>query len=248
MAGPERVRAAGRLSAGASAEALPEPVPGSTRYFVLLYCERPRRRALATLLAVADEIDAGRARGMDHALAHVRLDWWREELQRFERGSPQHPWLSAWLRERPQDRSLELSSLSEAAAIDLAGSRLAGRSEHRLACALFVLAARLLAAGSAALDAPPGQLEPQLQALGRYLAALEHEGGSAPAPALDPLLQPRLTPLLVWIALAERAAARRPRGRAGFDMLADNLTAWRAARRARRGRFAPSRVRAGEAE
>ncbi len=219
---------------------LPEAAPGSIRYFVLLYCPSHRRHALATLLALADEIDVGRARGMDHSVAHVRLDWWREELQRFGRGAPVHPWLRAWLREQPQDHSLALERLTEASAIDLASIRLAARDEHCFAAALFVLAAELLG-----LDATRPALEQQLRALGRYRAALEHEASeTAPGPP-DPAAQPRLTPLLVWVALVERNAARRPRAAGRFDMLADNLTAWRAARRAQRGRFTPTEPMCG---
>jgi hypothetical protein len=229
------------VSAPAARDSLPEAEPGSTRYFVLLYCRSQHRQPLATLLAVADEVDSGRARGMDHTLAHMRLDWWRAELQRFARGTPEHPWLSAWLREQPQDRSLGLELLTEAAAIDLAGARLAARTDHCLAGALFVLGAKLLG-----IEAPAPQLEQQLRALGHYVATLEH-AASAAAPLLpDAPVQPCLTPLLVWAALAEWKAARRPRTAGRFDMLTDNFIAWRAARRAQRGRFALTRAMNGE--
>ena len=233
MAGPERADHSGIVSAVATSESLPEAEPGSTRYFVLLYCPSPRRRALATLLAVTDELDAGRARAMDHAVAHVRLDWWQAELQRFARGAPEHPWLSAWLREQPQDHALGLQTLTEAAAIDLASARLAARNERSLAAALFLLAAKLLG-----IETPQPQLEQQLRALGRYVAALE-QGVSAAAPvAPEPPAQPPLTPLLVWAALAARKAVRGPHAAGKLDLLADNFIAWRAARSAQRGRFA----------
>jgi len=178
---------------------------------------------------------------MDHGVAHLRLDWWRAELQRFARGTPEHPWLSAWLRERPQDQHLGLESLTEAAAIDLAGARLAARTDHCLASALFVLGAKLLG-----METLTPQLEQQLRALGHFVATLEH-GASAAAPVLpDAPAQPRLTSLLVWAALAERKAARRPRAAGRFDMLADNFIAWRAARRAQRGRFGLNRAMNGE--
>ena len=241
MAGLECKERSETVSAPAARDSLPDAAPGSTRYFVLLYCPSPYRQPLATLIAVADEIDCGRARSMDHAVAHVRLDWWRAELQRFALGAPEHPWLSAWLREQPQDRSLGLERLAEAAAIDLASARLAARTDHCLASALFVLGAKLLG-----IETPAPQLEQQLRALGRYVASLEHEV-SAAAPVLpDAPVQPRLTPLLVWAALAERKAARRPRAAGRFDMLADNFIAWRAARRAQRGRFALVRAMDGE--
>jgi hypothetical protein len=229
------------VSAPAAADALPEAAPGSTRYFVLLYCPHHRRRALATLLALADEVDAGRVRTMDHSVAHLRLSWWREELQRFARGAPEHPWLSAWLREQPQDRGLALEWLTEAAAIDLASAQLVAHRGYRLAGTLFVLSANLLG-----IETPTPQLEEQLRALGRYVAALEQDVTAAVPGPPEPEAQVNLTPLLVWVALAERRAARRPRVAGRFDMLADNLIAWRAARRAQRGRFAPNRPMSGE--
>jgi len=226
------------VSAPAARDSLPEAAPGSTRYFVLLYCPRQHRQPLATLLAVADEIDSGRARGMDHAVAHVRLDWWRAELQRFARGTPEHPWLSAWLRAQPHDHSLGLEPLTEAAAMDLAGARLAARSDHYLAGALFVLGAKLLG-----IEIASPQLEQRLRALGHYVATLEHERQAAAPELPEAPVQPPLTPLLVWAALAERQALRRPRRAGRFDMLADNFIAWRAARRAQRGRFELTRAR-----
>lgn len=225
------------MSAPAAADSLPEAAPGSTRYFVLLYCPSHRRLALATLLALADEIGAGLARRMEHSLAHVRLDWWRQELLRFARASPEHPWLSAWLRERPQDRALRLPLLTEAATLDLAEARLAAERQWRLGGALFVLGAQLLGIEA---GAPP--LEQQLRALGSYVAALEQQAQGPTPAAPQAAAQPRLRPLLVWVALAERKAQHPPRAAGRFDMLADNFIAWRAARRAQRGRFVPAKA------
>jgi Squalene/phytoene synthase len=242
VAGPERAGRSGIVSAVATTESLPEAEPGSTRYFVLLYCPHARRRALATLLAVTAELDVGRARAMDHGVAHLRLDWWQAELQRFARGAPEHPWLSAWLREQPQDHALGLQTLTEAAAIDLASARLAARNERCLAAALFLLAAKLLG-----IDSPQPQLEQQLRALGRYVAALEQGAiAAAPVPPEAPA-QPRLTPLLVWTALAERQAARGPQPAGKLNLLADNFIAWRAARSAQRGCFRIEQTPRGDA-
>lgn len=240
MDGLERSHGRSVVTPAAAALALPEVSPGSIRYFVLLYCPTDRRRALATLLAVSDEIDVGRARTMEHAVAHLRLEWWRTELQRFARGAPQHPWLSAWLKERPDDCTLELVRLTEAAAIELATARLGTPSAGQLTGTLFVLSAQLLG-----VETLSGELEQQLRGLGSYVAALEQETVVAPPRAPEPGAQPRLSPLLVWTALAARQAARRARAASRFDMLADNFTAWSAARRAQRGRFACARAPQG---
>jgi len=229
---------------------LPEPAPGSIHFFTLLYSPRERRVALRTLLALADEIGAGVGRQLDHGVAHLRLDWWRREAQRLAAGSPAHPWLIAWQRERFPP--LDLAALIDAAAIDLASERLAASGTQRLPQALFVLAATVLAADTSAAALVPQQRD-LIAALGRSVDTLEHpqvartgQPDSAQRLRLDPALQRALAPLLVWAALAacharrrERRATRKSPTMAApvVDGLADNLIAWQAARTARRGYF-----------
>ncbi len=250
----------------------PPPAEGSPCHFALLYSPATARSTLATLLALANEISAGATRRLDHALAHVRLDWWRGEAERYARGEPQHPWLRALLAQDP-DRRLNLQRLVEAAATDLATDTLGGRPAGALQRALFELAGTALRA-PADSQPPSPQLQRVLGDLGERAGELErfaygrsapvpHSAASAPPPAaapgadspaaalealrreaeaIDRALQPRLTPLLVWIALAARQAQRRTRraprsGGSGLDGFADNMIAWRAARRAARGRF-----------
>ncbi|MGH8256693.1 MAG: hypothetical protein ACRET0_10825 [Steroidobacteraceae bacterium] len=239
---------------------VPEAVPGSTRFFTLLYTPRARRAAVRTLLALGDEIGGGLGRQIDHGVAHIRLEWWRAEAQRFAAGEPAHPWLIAWQREDVPVP--DLSPLVEAAAIDLASERLAASASRRLAQELFVLAAELLCAHTPQATLA-GERKEQIAALGRTVDEFEHPSAShkpaSPAPAasrpptpLAPGLQHTLAPLLVWAALAARQARRRSRREphaqhaagksptiAGVvvDGLVDNVLAWRAARAARRGRF-----------
>ncbi|HWW19488.1 MAG TPA: hypothetical protein VNZ06_01670 [Steroidobacteraceae bacterium] len=213
------------------------PAPGSRRYFTLLYTPEARREQLHTLLALADEIGAAPLASADHSVAHVRLEWWRQEAERFARGEPQHPWLRALLREHPAAASLDLQSLVQAAALDLATHTLASHSAHALRRALFELAAQ-------ALCAPPlaRELARSVGELGANLQRLESDPSDAQARgALQQQLQQigdapqrSLTPLLVWLALA----AQRPQRRAALlESLTNNLIAWSAARRAARGRF-----------
>ncbi|HEX4023582.1 MAG TPA: hypothetical protein VHX52_02595 [Steroidobacteraceae bacterium] len=234
---------------------VPEPAPGSVRFFTLLYAAPERRGALRTLLALADEIGAGLGRRLDHGVAHVRLDWWQQEAQRLAAGHPAHPWLIA--RQREPASALDLTPLIDAAAIDLASERLAGSASRQLPQALFVQAARVLTAGTPAA-ALADQQEAMIGALGRAVDALERPPGDSsdrPQEAgalqagpsrLEPSLQRALAPLLVWAALAARQARRRERRVAKksstitgsmFDGLIDNLVAWHAARAAQRGRF-----------
>ena len=243
----------------------PAPPPGSPRYFALLYTRPALRPVLGALLALADEISAGGARGLDHSVAHVRLDWWRAEAERYARGEPQHPWLRALLAQHRTARGLDLQPLVQAAALDLAiqtqsaepGVALPGAKLQR---AVFELAADALRADRDADPLPPqlqrmlGDLGEQVFELERFAAgdALNSAGPKAPAAALDALrrqvraidgtLQPQLTPLLVWIALAAAQARRRARRpdhnhASVLDGFADNMLAWTAARRAVRGRI-----------
>jgi len=213
------------------------PAAGSHRYFTLLYTPAALRDELSTLLALADEIGSDPPASADHSVAHVRLEWWRHEAERFARGEPQHPWLRSLLAQYPATVSLNLLGLVEAAAIDLATRTLSSQHGNALQRALFELAA------SALCSQPlPTQLQTTIGELGAVTHRLEHDPTDQQARdqlalhlhRIGDTAQPQLAPLLVWLALA----ARRPHQRAGLlDSLADNLIAWRAARRAARGRF-----------
>jgi len=219
----------------------PAPEPGSARFFALLYTPADRRSALARLIALADEIGAGGARRLDHEVAHARLEWWRLEAARYAEGHAQHPWLQSASAAAGDERRFDLRSLVEAAAIDLAEALQRPEAGGRLRGALFAAAAEHLGAeplsaalrealsalgtlswqieraALAARRANPEQSAPQLQ------AALERLGTG---------LQPTLAPLLVWVALA---AARK--NHSPLRAFADNIRAWRVARRAATGRY-----------
>lgn len=244
--------------------ALPPLPTGSPRYFALLYTQAALRPVLGTLLALADEISAGGARALDHSVAHVRLDWWRGEAERYARGEPQHPWLRALLARHPAGGGLDVESLVHAAALDLAtqtlsaqhGAALAGIKVQR---AVFELAADALHTDRHAARPSP-QVKRTLGDLGEQVYELERFASGAPTASATPAaiaaaigelrrqtahidrpLQPQLAPLLVWIALAIAQALRRA-GRATahagsmFDGFADNMLAWNVARSAMRGR------------
>ncbi len=215
------------------------PEPGSVRYFVLLYAPRASRRSLTRLLALADEIGAGVARGLDHELAHARLAWWQHEAGQYALGRAQHPLLRAPADEDPGVPSMDMTSLLQAAAIDLAQQHQQPPGGEQLRRAVFAQAALLLGAGPLS----PAQRE-GLAALAALSWQSEHAPAAATARAaalgdalarLGPSLQPKLTPLLLWAALAaRRAAPGKPS--AGRDF-ADNVWAWNLARRAAAGRF-----------
>lgn len=67
-----------------------ELVHGSSLYYSLLPLDPARRQALQALYALLRELhDIPSSR--DPNVARVRLDWWRQELERFQAGQPQHP-------------------------------------------------------------------------------------------------------------------------------------------------------------
>lgn len=243
----------------------PSPPPGSPRYFALLYTPPAQRPVLRALLALAEEISAGGARGLDHSVAHVRLDWWRGEAERYARGEPQHPWLRALIAEHRTGRSLDLQPLVQAAALDLAiqtqsaepGAALPGAKLQR---AVFELTADALRTDRDTDPLPPqlrrtlGDLGEQVLELERFAAGSARSSAAPTAPGaalealqrqirdIDGALQPQLTPLLVWIASAAAQARRRarranPNHGSTLDGFADNMLAWSAARRAVRGRI-----------
>jgi hypothetical protein len=230
---------------------------------MLLYTPATHRAALGTVLAIAAELDSGRTRQIDHGIAHLRLQWWREEAQRLARAVPSHPWLRTAHLE-PQAASAALAALIEAAEIDLATASVgpsagtsAARVGERLGAELFLQAARILVPTELRRPAPlmSGESLPLLD-LGRCVAGLEQL--AAPAAPLtwlrarqqsstliEPALQPPLAALLVWTATAAGQAQRRQRRAARgsatiaaspLDGFADNFTAWRCARAAARGR------------
>jgi len=256
--------ASGDLPATPSAP--PAPPPGSPRYFALLYTPAAARAALATLLALADEISA--RPGLDHSVAHARLDWWRAEAARFSRGVPQHPWLRTLARPGAVQRP-ELAPLVDAAAIDLATATFgadAAATAHgaALQAVVFEQAGSVLRGAAGVPAAAPG-LQRTLRELGQLAGELERlTNAAAPTPALDATIaasaaatlaalrsqvaaidstqQQPLAPLLVWVALVANRARRRAQRQGGrnspaLDALADNIVVWNAARRAARGRF-----------
>lgn len=64
--------------------------PGSMRYFSLLYTPPPLRDAVTALYVIDAEIRES-AQSANHDVAHTRLQWWRQEIDRLVNANPQHP-------------------------------------------------------------------------------------------------------------------------------------------------------------
>ena len=63
--------------------------PGSMRYYAWLYTPEQHRDVVAALFLIEAELhDSARA---PHEVAHIRLQWWREEIDRLIAGKAQHP-------------------------------------------------------------------------------------------------------------------------------------------------------------
>jgi len=106
--------------------ARPEPREPA-RYFAWLYSPAPLQVLLSTLFAIEHEVRAGLRPGVEHRVAHVRLEWWREECQRLVRARPLHP-LTRSLREQCAPAP-DLSGLVGTALWDLAHATFASREE-----------------------------------------------------------------------------------------------------------------------
>jgi 15-cis-phytoene synthase len=94
--------------------------PGSMRYFALLYVP-PEKRATATALLLIDAEIRESAQSPNHDVAHTRLQWWRQEIDRLVNANAQHP-ATRLLSASPLDRQrfAKLHELVAAADMDLA--------------------------------------------------------------------------------------------------------------------------------
>lgn len=66
-------------------------VAGSPRYWAWLYSPPRTRAVLEAVLDVEAEIRSVLAPGLEHQVAHVRLEWWHDECARYAQGTPSHP-------------------------------------------------------------------------------------------------------------------------------------------------------------
>ena len=67
------------------------PESHSARYFALLFSSATERPALESLFGIEHEVFDSLRAGLDHHVAHSRLQWWREECERAANGRPVHP-------------------------------------------------------------------------------------------------------------------------------------------------------------
>jgi phytoene/squalene synthetase len=155
--------------------AVPPVEAGSARYFAWLYAGAARREPLELLLTIEREIETSLRAGLEHHVAHLRLEWWREECARFARGTPVHP-ATRRLRELAGDRAatFDLRGLVDAAAWDLAAAPGDTRAELEGVCDRWARA-MIVPFALAGAHAPQGSVETEtaLRRAGRALREME---------------------------------------------------------------------------
>ena len=93
---------------------------GSMRYFAILYAP-PAKRAVMTALYVIDAEIRESAQSANHDVAHTRLQWWRQEIDRLVNRNAQHPATKLLVDAGIERKSLaRLHELIVAADMDLA--------------------------------------------------------------------------------------------------------------------------------
>ena len=116
---------------------MPRPELSATRRLAWLYCSAPQRLALSSLTALEQEIGASLRPGVDHQIAHARLDWWREECERTAHGRASHPLtreLAALFSPMGAEPLKGLTGLVDTAVWDLSGATFEQRQELTAYC------------------------------------------------------------------------------------------------------------------
>ncbi len=116
---------------------MPDRAAGSLRYFAWLYSPPEQRPIIAALCAIEREVQGSLDRQLDHHVAHIRLQWWKEEAERVTAGRPLHP-LTRFLLEstggRAQSIGRGLDGLVGTVTWDLASATFESRREVEAYC------------------------------------------------------------------------------------------------------------------
>jgi phytoene/squalene synthetase len=141
----------------------------SARYFASLYAAPPERPVLDALFGIEREVFDSLRPGLDHHVAHTRLQWWREECERAGRGGAAHPLIRTLITALGDSHAKSVPQLAglcgivDVATWDLASATFETRREleaycHRWAAAmiepLVAVATSATAHTPAASDAP----------------------------------------------------------------------------------------------
>ena len=131
---------------------------GTPRYFAWLYAGERMQAILRPLFGIESEINAALQPGLEHSVAHARMNWWGEEAQRLRGGHALHPLTRALLAQRPQGAASgpDVSGLVDVATWDLAAATFETRAELAGYCDRWARAVPQVAAtwAAAELSAP----------------------------------------------------------------------------------------------
>jgi phytoene synthase len=142
---------------------------GSPRYWSWLFAAPPMRDPLLGIYALLAEWRALLDPAIEPAAAHLKLAWWREELERLGRGAPVHP-ISRFIASLPRAGEVDFMPLEKT--LEAAARQIGGAPLERGA-ALEAHAAALWAEPLAAAARLAGRPEPALaEAVHRCQAAL----------------------------------------------------------------------------
>lgn len=85
---------------------------GSSFYYSFVFLPTSTRRAITAFYALCRELDDVVDECHERSVAETKLNWWREEIERFAAGVPEHPATRALL-DTPQGRNTSPSLLLE---------------------------------------------------------------------------------------------------------------------------------------
>jgi phytoene/squalene synthetase len=139
----------------AASAAGPDDTPrmlSPSRYLAWLYSPQAQQPVLAKLCEIESEIAGSLRPGIDHHVAHARLQWWQEECERCAQGRPVHPLTRELVQAYGAPAAGQpspltgLSGFVDTALWDLAGATFETRKEltaycERWAAAMFEVAA-----------------------------------------------------------------------------------------------------------
>jgi phytoene/squalene synthetase len=91
LTGEARARSGNAPRGEATRPAEGPKVLSPSRYLAWLYSAQPQQPVLAALCEIESEIAGSLRAGIDHQVAHARLQWWQEECERAVEGRPVHP-------------------------------------------------------------------------------------------------------------------------------------------------------------
>ena len=183
-----------RSAAGTAGQGDTPRMLSPSRYLAWLYSSTAQQPVLAKLCEIESEIAGSLRPGIDHHVAHARLQWWQEECERCAQGRPVHPLTRELVKAYGAPAAGQpspltgLSGFVDTAVWDLAGATFETRKEltaycERWAAAMFeVAAASGLQPAEAAHAARATQAARMMQASG----ASDASGSAAPGVGTPP--------------------------------------------------------------